>query len=194
MDDLGNRLTMESRAIVRLLLTDRKEDARKQVALASERLAPLEEALDDALLAFQTIQSSLGYAEPAPHKKEEVHVTHQTITIYGDVVNSNVVAATTIENSFNKLAKSKVEDDLMTALTALHKATAELTTHLQNDEAERAARDLEELAAEATSTSPRRAFWKRAADGLVAAAETVAKVGIPVIELVTKITTMLGAS
>jgi hypothetical protein len=192
MDQLGEALTIESRAIVRLLLTDRKDDARNHVALAAERLAPLEEALEDALLAFQNIQSSLGYAEPAPKEKEEVHVTHQTITIHGDVVNSNVVAAATITDSFNRLAKSKVEEELKSALTALHKATAELTTRLPADEAERAACDLAELAAEATSESPRRAFWKRAAEGLLSAAEKVAKAGIPVIELVNKITGMLG--
>jgi hypothetical protein len=194
MDRLGEALTEESRVIVRLLLTDRKEDARKHVALAVERLEPLEEALDDALLAFQNIQSSLGYAEPAPKKKEEVHVTHQTITIYGDVVNSNVVAAVTIKDSFNSLDKSAVEEELKSALTDLHKATAELTTRLPNDEAERAARDLAELTEEATSKSPRRAFWERAAEGLLSAAEKVAKAGIPIIELVTKITAMLGTS
>jgi hypothetical protein len=194
MDQLGEALTIESRAILRLLLTDRKEDARKHVAFVSDQFAQLEEALDDALLAFQNIQSSLGYAEPAPKEKEEVQMTHQNITIYGDVVNSNVVAAATINDSFDRLAKSEVEEELKSALTALHKATAELTTHLPADEAERAACDLEELAVEATSRSPRRAFWKRAAEGLLSAAEKVTKAGIPVIEFVNKISAMLGTA
>ncbi|MEL7070757.1 MAG: hypothetical protein AAGN15_19140 [Cyanobacteria bacterium J06581_3] len=194
MDDLGEALTVESRAIVRLLLTDRKDSARNHVALATERLMPLEEALENALLAFQHIQSSLGYAEPAPREKEEVHVTNQTITIHGDVVNSNIVAAAAITDSFNRFAKSEVQEDMKSALTALHKATAELTTRLPADEAERAACDLAELTAEATSESPRRAFWKRANEGLLSAAEKVAKAGVPVIELVNRVTGMLGSS
>jgi hypothetical protein len=194
MDQLGAALTAESRGIVRLLLTDRKEDARKHVALAAKRLEPLEKALDKALHAFQHIQSLLGYAEPVPREREEIHVTNQTINMnfYGNVVNSNVVAAKTVENSFNTLAKSEVGKEMKSALIELHKATAELTTHLADDEAQRAACDLEELAKEATSKSPRPAFWRRAADGLLSAAEKVATAGIPVVELVSKVTAMLG--
>ena len=192
MDRLGQALTEESRVILRYLMTRRPDEAREHVAVAIERLLPLESALDAALAAFEEIELALGYAEPLPPPKEVVQMSTQSITIFGGVYDSNIVAAATIERSSITLAESPIGEELKLALRELHEATAALTTRLSDDEAALAARDLEDLTKEATSGSPRPAFWRRAADGLMTAAKRTAEVGIPVIELVTKVTALLA--
>ena len=142
--------------------------------------------------ARDEIELALGYAEPLPPPKEVVQMSTQSITIFGSVYDSNIVAAATIERSSITLAESPIGEELKLALRELHEATAALTTRLSDDEAALAARDLEDLTKEATSGSPRPAFWRRAADGLMTAAKRTAEVGIPVIELVTKVTALLA--
>lgn len=140
--------------------------------------------LADYRKAIEALQQlATGYAEQTRSGQGEVHMS---IHIGGDVVNSNVVAADTISRSSLTVASTTVPEDLRATLIELHKAVATLTLALPDDEAELAARDLEDLTREATS-SRRPAFLRRAADGLLAAAGKVAQVGIPVAELVAKI-------
>lgn len=192
MEWLGETLTVEARAIERLLSTNQKEEARSRVARATDRLTVLEDALDDALYIFQQIESDLGYAEPVAKEGKITSVTHQSITIYGSVVKSAIVAAGKIEGSSVNVVASDVRDDIKDVLLELHKATAEMTTHLPDDEAELAASVLKDLATEATKSSPRPLFWRRAANGLLDAAKKVTEVGMPVVELVTKLTALLA--
>jgi hypothetical protein len=183
MDSIGVLLTGESCIIVRYLLNGEEKLARRRILQAREQLLVLESSLDAALADFQEIEETLGYAEQTQSKQAEVHMS---IHIGGDVVNSNVVAADTISRSSLTVASTAVPEDLRATLTELHKAVASLTLALPDDEAELAAKDLEDLTREATS-GHRPAFLRRAADGLLAAAGTVAQVGIPVAELVAKI-------
>jgi hypothetical protein len=189
MDGLGEALTGESQIIVRYLSTGREDLARDRIATARQGLLPVENDLAEALADFQSIENSLGYAEPTP--QEVISVSIRTIHIEGDVINSNVVAAEVIENSSLTVASAPIDGELKSTLLELHKAVAALTAKLPDDEAERAGQDLKELAEEAKKSSPRPAFWKRAADGLMAAAKNVAEVGLPVIELVTKVIGLL---
>jgi len=191
MEGLGDALARESRTIERLLLTGQDELARQRIAQATEWLLGIEEALDDALHAFQTIESALGYAE-ALAPEGGTTVTHQNITIYGDVVGSNVVAAGAIENSSIRVVGSDAREDVKQLLLDLHKAVATLTTHLPAEEAELVASDLETLSDETIAATPRRPVWKRAADNLLAVAKRVAEVGNPIVDLVTKIATLMA--
>lgn len=193
MDRVGETLTTEARHIVRLLLEGQERAARQRIAQAREVLLPLEDDLDAALAAFQEIETSLGYAEDSPIETEAVHVSIQSIYIGGDAVNTNIVAAHTIENSAISLsAATGVSEELKAFLTELHKAVGALTAALPDDEAELAAGDLEELTKQAMSGSPRPAFWRRAVDGLLAAAKKAADVGGPVVDLVTKVAALLA--
>jgi len=131
-----------------------------------------------------------AYLEGDHRKTEGIHVSIQQININGDVVNSNVVAASVIENSSIAVGKASISDELRILLSELHKSVAVLTAELPEDEAALAAHDLEALTIEATSPTPRRAFWRRAAHGLLAAAGTAA-VGIPVVDLVNKIVALI---
>ncbi len=116
----------------------------------------------------------------------------QNITVNGSIVGSNVVAARTIENSSLMAAQTPMNEDLRVLVSELHKAVAELTESLDDDEAALAARDLEDLTKEITSPTPRAAFWRRAIEGLTSAAETAAEVGGPVVTLLGKIAVLMG--
>ena len=177
--------------IERLLVTRRTQQAEEEFARAMDRLDPLEEALDRAISNMRNVSVTLGYAEKVA-QKETAYVTNQTITIHGSVVNSAVVAADHIEDSAIKVGAAEISSELRSTLVDLHKAVAELTSRLPDDEAALAARDLEDLTREATSSSPRPAWWRRAMDGLISTAKTVTEAGIPVIELVTKVAALLG--
>jgi hypothetical protein len=190
MERLGDALTRESGTVERLLLTGQEKLARQRIAQATEWLMELEEALDDALSAFQTIESALGYAE-ALAPEGGTTVTHQNITIYGDVVGSNVIAAGAIENSSIRVVGSDAREDIKRLLLDLHKAVATLTTQLPTEEAELVASDLETLSDETIAAKPRRQVWKRAADNLLAVAKRVAEVGNPIVDLVTKLAALL---
>lgn len=192
MERLGRSLSNESRAIVNLLMTGQDGVARQRIVEGRERLLALEERLRRAREEFQTIQRDLGYAEESPSEGEAVQVTVQNITIAGDVVGSNVVVAETIESSVLAVANADIPAELAATLKDLHKAVAALTTALPDDEAALTARDLEDLTKEATSPTPRPAFWRRAADGLLTTAKRVADAGGPVVDLVTKVVVLLG--
>lgn len=191
MDNLGEALTGESQIIVRHLLTGREDLARERIADAHEKLLPLEGELNTSLAAFQVIEGKLGYAEPTPDEGGGVAVSISSINIGGSVYNSNVVAAEIIKNSSLTATSATVNEELKTILTELHKAVAALTVELPDDEAERAAQDLKELTEEATKPTPRPAFWRRAAEGLMASAKKVVEVGTPVVALVTKVVELI---
>jgi hypothetical protein len=190
MDALGYALTNESQIIVRHLLTGRNEPARRHIAGAIDRLVPLERALEEALAAFQVVTSAIGYAESSPREKEIIYMSK--IEIHGDVINANVVAAQTIENSQIAVKNSAAPQDLKVVLEELHEAAKNLTSRLSADDAALAAKDLKDLAEEAVSPTPNRAIWRRAADGLLAAAKSAGETGIVVVDLVSKVATLLG--
>ena len=87
------------------------------------------------------------------------------------------------------LCQQRAEDSV--GRTAQSVAT--LAELLDPDDAELAARDLEDLTREAISPKPRATWWQRAARGLIDTAKKTAEVGIPVIDLVTRITALIGS-
>jgi hypothetical protein len=194
MDSVGETLKVQARAIENLLVMEQDEAARERMRLAWQAVAPLEEELDQARTELQYLQANLGYVEPRYETTGAVKVTIIKQTIHGSVVNSNVVAAETIKNSSVTLASAPVSDELKSALADLHVAVAEMTAHLTDDEASLAADDLARLTEEATRPEPREAWWRRTLDGLVAAGKKSAEVGIPVVDLATKIATLLSTA
>jgi len=192
LDDIGRELTQESRTIVTLLLAGQDQEARQRIAGARETLRPLEQQLDNAISSFQHHAASLGYAENRAPEKEVIQMTTTNIHIGGGNTNCNIVVADTIKESSITAAAPGVPEELRQVLTDLHKAVADLTTHLPDDEAELAASDLKNLTREATSGHPKAAQWKRATNGLLDAAAKVATAGLPVVELVTKLSTLLA--
>jgi hypothetical protein len=194
MERLGETLTTEARAVENLLRTGQGDAADRRILAGWGRLGPLEESLGRARRDLQAVQVRLGYVERAPGKTGEVTVSISKVTINGTVHDSNIVAAQWIENSSITVASAPIPEDLKAALAALHEAVAKLTLVLPDDEAALAGRDLEDLSREATSPAPRQAFWRRAIDGLVGAAQKVTTVGTPVVDLANKVASLLAAA
>ena len=193
MEELGRALTNESKLIANLLLAGQLDAARQRIAEGWGRLDPIEQQLQGARNALQEIQVRLGYVEDTKTRGGTVEVSIQRVNIGGDVVNSPIVVAHTIEDSWNTVESSPASSELKTLLADLHKAVSTLAESLDPDDAELAARDLEDLTREAVSPKPRPGWWQRAAQGLVHAAKKTAEVGVPVIDLVAKITALIGA-
>jgi hypothetical protein len=190
MDALGYALTNESQIIVRHLMTGRIEQARQHITDATERLLPLDTALETAISAFQGVAAALGYAEPSPREREIIYMSK--IEVHGKVSNSNLVAAQTIQNSEIMVKNSAAPQDLKVVLEALHEATKNLTSRLSADNAALAAKDLNDLSEQAVSPMPNRPVWTRAAKNLLAVAKSAGETGMVVVDLVGKLATLLG--
>jgi hypothetical protein len=194
LEAIGAMLTNEARTIQNLVIMGQVEDARQRSLVACKTLDHMQSTLRPARRRMQDIQGLLGYVDPGSPKKEAVPVIKKTVTkidIGGNVINSPISVASDIKKSFNAIQHSAVSPELKSLLGNLHGAVAEMASRLSDPEAELATRDLKDLAHEATSATPRENWWRRAADGLLEAARKVADAGAPVVDLVSKITTLL---
>ncbi len=108
-------------------------------------------------------------------KNQSINISNSTV---GDI---NQVAADTINNSFNKIAKSDAPTELKEHLEKLNAAVKEMIQRLPEAEQKQAAQDLQTLTDEALSEKPRRKWYELSADGLIEAAKTVGEIAAPVI-------------
>lgn len=108
-------------------------------------------------------------------KNQSISISNSTV---GDV---NQVAADTINNSFNKIAKSDAPDELKEHLEKLNAAVKEMIQRLPEMQQKQAAQDVQTLTDEALSEKPRRKWYELSAEGLIEAAKTVGEIATPVI-------------
>jgi hypothetical protein len=122
-------------------------------------------------------------------KKEKV------IKIGGNArISAPIVIADSIENSFNALAKSNLNEDTKALLEQLLKAIADINKQVkpeQTESAESMARDAESLVNEATNPKPRRKWYEVSMEGLKHAATNIGEVATPVLEIVGKLSPLL---
>lgn len=98
---------------------------------------------------------------------------------------SGVIGAdNAIQHSFNTVRSSGANDELKAKLIELTSAVEKMCKDLPPEQAEAAARDLDDFTGEATSQKPRRAVLEALGSGLSATAKVVEKVGAPVAALV----------
>jgi uncharacterized protein YjgD (DUF1641 family) len=121
-------------------------------------------------------------------------MNNQTITISGSTFQGDfaVVAAETIQNSFNHVAESGAKPELKTALEELHKAVAEMCKQLPKEKHDQVASDLEVLSKEAIAPEPRRKWYELSAEGLMDAAKAVGQVAAPVVTAVKAVLGLLA--
>jgi restriction endonuclease Mrr len=133
-------------------------------------------------------QSSSG--DNVVEKKEKV------VEIGKDVqISAPITIADNIENSFNTLAKSSLNDEIKALLEQLLKAINEINKQAAPEHAEVAesmAREAEDLVKEATSAKPRRRWYEVSIEGLKQAATNIGEVATPVLEIVGKLTPLLS--
>lgn len=101
------------------------------------------------------------------------------------------VVAKSIENSFNKVANSDLENELKNLLKELSVEVGKMMEHLPQKEGKDVKEDLETLIDKTTCENPKRKYWSVSIDGLTKAAENLGKLGVPVLELVGKIVPFL---
>jgi hypothetical protein len=117
----------------------------------------------------------------------------QTIT-NSTITNSTLVIGDAITKVTNSIQASSSSDAVKDALLTLTKAVEQMASSLPKQRQEEVARDLQALAAEATSPTPRRKWYEVSAEGLVDAAKAVAGIGAPVIESVKLLLGLLGGA
>lgn len=119
-------------------------------------------------------------------------MTEKNIHIEGTTIYGSVVAAETIQDSFNVINNSNARDDLKEQLKLLAQAVEEMVKNLPREKAEETADDMKRLAEEASREKPSARWYNVSIDGLVAAAQNLGRVGDAVIELASKVRKILA--
>jgi hypothetical protein len=124
---------------------------------------------------------------------QEIDMSENITVKIGDnnSFSGDLIVATSIRNSFNKADHSDVSKSLKAALKKLTVAVAKMAEEMSKENAEQAANDLQSLTNEATSSKPRKKWWKLSAKGLQDAAKAVGKTGVTVAKAVAKVTSIL---
>jgi hypothetical protein len=125
------------------------------------------------------------HAEAITMSRNEINI-RDNATIHGDVI-----AATSIRNSFNKAALAEASTELKDMLKKLAVAVEKMNAALPKETAQQVARDLDILVVEATSPAPRKEWWQLSVEGLKKAAINVGEIGKPVLELAGMIVALL---
>lgn len=123
---------------------------------------------------------------------ETVNMTKIDVTLGdGTTIHGDFVVANSIKDSFNKVEKADVPNELKSLLKDLAKSIATMSERLPKETAGQVARDLETLTAEATSKTPRKQWWELSVEGLTKVAKDIGEIGKPVLELAAKIVAIL---
>jgi hypothetical protein len=107
-------------------------------------------------------------------------------------VHGNVVAAGTIQDSFNHVAQSNADNDLKQKLQLLCSQIDDLVKRLPAEKQKEVEQDLSGFVTEVTKDAPRRKWYELSAEGLIDAAKACAGVASPVIATVKQILGLLA--
>ena len=122
----------------------------------------------------------------------EKKIAKFTQTIKDSTVRGSIVAAESIQDSFNVIKKADIKDELKEQLQLLTQAVETMIKELPEDKAEEVADDMKRLVEEATKPFPNKKWYSVGIDGLTKAAENIGEVGKPVIELAGKVLKLLA--
>lgn len=119
--------------------------------------------------------------------KTEVKLGKNAV-IFGDFV-----VAKSVKNSFNKADSANLPYELKKLLKDLAIEVGKMSEALSEEEASRAIRALDTIVDEASNTKPNREWWQISVDGLTKAAQKLAELGKPVLEILGKLVPILLA-
>jgi hypothetical protein len=145
----------------------------------AEGTTPLPQADDPRLIA---IIDKAFFGKGVEYMDKSINIRK-----VGGSITGNIGIDSPINNSFNRIQNSAVDDDLKNKLAQLTAGVAELCKQLPEEQAKAAARDLQTFTEEATAEAPRRSILEVIGNSLSKTAETVQQVGGPVISLVSAI-------
>ena len=132
--------------------------------------------------------------EQTVHIKEVRSMTYQERVINignNNTINAPIAIADHIENSFNAVGASKVGDDVKMLLQDLIKHINEVAKSAPKEVGQEMARDVETLAKEVVSPTPRRKWYELSIDGLKEAAVKIGDLGKPILETTGKLLPLL---
>lgn len=110
----------------------------------------------------------------------------------GTTISENLIVATKINDSFNKVQQSSANHELKDKLELLCKQIEEMTKQLPEVKQKEVSQDLSNFVAEATKEAPRKKWYELSAEGLIEAAKACAGIASPVITTVTDIVALLA--
>jgi len=105
----------------------------------------------------------------------------------GNTFNGDFVVAKSIEDSFNKLDKSNVNNELKSVLKELTSAIGSIQSNLEKQDTSNISRDLQTLTTEVTSEAPRKDWINMSLESIKKVAVKVGEIGVPIISLIGKI-------
>ena len=181
-----NRITY---ALLELVDEIDEELSSKEIPSASKKSQNQEKDVVFEGPVGQVIIQQTSSGENIAEKKEKVVELGDSAQI-----SAPIVIADSIENSFNALAKSNLNDETKKLLEQLLKTINEINKQAKPENTETAesmARDVESLIKEATSAKPRRKWYEVSIEGLKQAAVNIGEVATPVLEIVGKLSPLL---
>jgi hypothetical protein len=113
------------------------------------------------------------------------------ITIGKNAKVGDIVLASTIQNSFNKVDTADIQPELKETLKRLATAVDMMNKSLPEEKAAKVAEDLGKLVDEATKSKPNKKWYSVSVKGLINAAKNLDKLGEPVINLSRKVLFLL---
>lgn len=125
---------------------------------------------------------------------EEQKVSNQNVTITNSTVHGSVIAAETIENSFNSLENSSVGDEAKALLAQLLNEIRLLNNTVpavQAQQLEDMSEETEKIIRESGREAPRKKYYEFSLDGIKDAALTLGAIANPVLEIVKQLSPFL---
>jgi hypothetical protein len=137
--------------------------------------------------AVTTIQIAPGasYVRKQTMQEKVIHIGA------GTRINAPVVIADSIQNAFNTLTTSRLDDRVKALMEQLLTQVAEVARQAPRDRAQELGENAEVLAKEIVREKPRRKWYELSAEGLKEAAEAIGQVGKPILETVSKLLPLL---
>jgi len=160
---------------------------RKQLLEEEKKKGLVVEGTKEQLL-YQLLEKGMDILGESMKQEKVINIGE------GATISAPIVIAETIQDSFNTLAKSEIDENVKTLLDQLLKAVTEVSKKASEDkaaEAETMARDVEALVKEAASSKPRRKWYQVCLDDLKQVATGVGEIAVPVLEIVNKLSPLL---
>ncbi len=131
------------------------------------------------------------------HAEKVAQMNQEKVINIGDnnTISAPITIADSIQNSFNDLKEAKIDQDIEKLLKQLLEAVNDVNKNATDEASvatEAMARDVETLVKEATSANPRQAWYEITMKGLKEAAKSVGEIANPVLEVLKKLSPLLG--
>ena len=109
----------------------------------------------------------------------------------GNVINVAKYMADIRNSVTQNVNASAASDEIKFLVKDLTEQVAEAAQHIGKDDAEILAKNLDALSKELNSPKPQKRWYEASLEGIKEVAETVGKVGVPILEVVSKLAPLL---